>query len=962
MTLKLLDTPMYFRSFVCFIFILISVDLFSQKMLREKLLMDKNWRFSLGHPSDTRKDFSYGTSFFSFYAKAGFADGPASQNFDDRAWRKVDVPHDWAVEAPFDSMASLSHGFKAIGRNFPECSIGWYRKSFLIPQSDDGKRITIEFDGVFRNSMVWINGHYLGIEPSGYSSFSYDLTDYLNYGGSNVISVRADASMEEGWFYEGAGIYRHVWLLKTNPLHIDYNGTFVSTDIKPEGATVKVKATVVNDGKTKSGFGLKHVIVNAKGEKIDSTVTNKLSLAVGESQEFAATIIVKNPRLWSLEDPYLYKLITTVSSEQNPLDVYETTFGIRSIRMDPDKGFFLNDKHVKLYGTNNHQDHAGVGVAMPDELQRFRISKLKEFGCNAYRCSHNPPTPELLKACDELGMLVIDENRLMGTSDYHRKELSRMMLRDRNHPSIILWSLGNEEWGIEGWDRGARLAATMQNYARRLDSTRLYTAAVSGGWGNGISTVIDVMGYNYYSHGSTDQHHKNFPHQSSVATEEGATFSTRGIYVDDKPNCHLNAYDWDPTDWGASAEQSWSYYSKKDYVAGMFIWTGFDYRGEPTPFGWPAVASQFGILDLCGFPKDNAFYYKSWWTKTPMLHLFPHWNSSTPSGWKQGDSVKVWAYTNCEEVELFLNGKSQGKRKVPEDLHAVWTVIYTPGKLEAIGYKGGKKVVTDIVQTTGEGKRIQLQPHKAEIKADGEDLSIIAVSELDSKNRFVPDANDEILFTIQGPGRIIGVGNGDPSSLEADKYVEKVNAVNVTDWKVKAVMAENIENEISSTNAEGTWTNLGEFENIGNNSATLYRGKFDITAKTGNEQFKILLPKIDGLQRIDVNGKSIKVNPYDISSLNEMPIDNSQLITGSNVLTIVTTILKDYHPINELPVTVQVVKPAAQWKRKLFNGLAQVIIQSTGEPGDIILKAVSGNLEGEIRIPAKAAKVRAAVD
>jgi beta-galactosidase len=956
------DMSISLRWFVSFLLILIAPHLFSQVGPREKMLMDKNWRFSLGHPYDNSKDFNYATSYFSFFAKAGFADGPASPNFDDRAWRKLDVPHDWAVEAPFDSMASLSHGFKAIGRNFPNRSIGWYRKTFSIPQSDDGKRITVEFDGVFRNSVVWINGHCLGIEPSGYSSFSYDLTDYLNYGGSNVIVVRVDASMEEGWFYEGAGIYRHVWLVKTNPIHIAFNGTFVSSDINQDLATVKIKATVVNDGKIKSDFQMKHVIVNAKGEKIDSTIISKLSLIPGESHEFPAKIIVKNPKLWSLENPYLYKTITTITSEQNRLDVYETSFGIRSIRWDPDKGFFLNDKHIKLHGTNNHQDHAGVGAAIPDELQRFRISRLKEIGCNAYRCSHNPPTPELLKACDELGMLVIDENRLMGTNEFHFKELKRMMLRDRNHPSIILWSLGNEEWAMEGSDRGVRVASRMQDYARTLDSTRLYTTAISGGWGNGISTVIDVMGYNYWSHGSTDKQHKDFPRQPSVGTEEGATFSTRGIYIDDKRNCHLNAYDWDPTDWGESAEEGWSYYSPRDYVAGMFVWSGFDYRGEPTPFGWPAITSQFGILDLCGFPKDNSFYYKSWWTKSPMLHLFPHWNSRTSAGWKQGDSVKVWAYTNCEEVELFVNGKTAGRRQVPKDFHAEWKVTYTPGKLEAFGYIGGKKVVTDIVQTTGEGKRIQLQPHKLEIKADGEDLSVITVMELDSKNRFVPDANDEVVFTVQGPAKIIGVGNGDPSSLEADKYVEQVSVVNTTDWRVKGLTSENNESELASTNAEIGWTILGEFKNADNYVGKVYRGKFEITEKADNAHFKIFLPKLESLQRIYINGKAIQINPENISSLSEIPVDAAQLLAGSNVLMIVTSASKTNQAVREINASVQVVKPASQWKRKLFSGLAQVIIQSTGEPGEIILKAVSANLAGEIRIPAKAAKGRVGVD
>ncbi|HEY8937113.1 MAG TPA: beta-galactosidase GalA [Cyclobacteriaceae bacterium] len=934
----------------------------AQTLQREKLLMDRNWRFSLGHPYDHDKDFNYGTSEFSFYAKGGFADGPASSMFDDRAWRKLDVPHDWVVEAPFDSKASLSHGFKAIGKNFPERNIGWYRKTFFIPKTDDGRKITIEFDGVFRNSIVWINGHYLGVEPSGYSSFQYNLTDYLNYGGDNVIVVRVDAGMEEGWFYEGAGIYRHVWLVKTDPLHIDYNGTFVSSEITKNSATVKVTATVVNDdSKARAGFTLRHFIVNTQGKKIDSITTSSSSLVAGSSRELTAQLTVSNPTLWSLENPYLYKMITTISSGEKLIDMYETTFGIRDIRWDPDKGFFLNGKHVKLQGTNNHQDHAGVGTALPDELQRFRIAKLKDIGCNAYRCSHNPPTPDLLKACDELGMLVIDENRLMGTSDQNLKELKRMIVRDRNHPSIILWSLGNEEWGMERWERGARIVSTMQRYARCLDSTRLYTAAVSGGWGDGISTVLDVMGYNYISHGDTEQQHKTFPLQGGVGTEEGATFSTRGIYVDDKDHCHLNAYDWDPSDWGASAEQGWTYYNKRDYLAGMFVWSGFDYRGEPTPFAWPAIVSQFGILDLCGFPKDNSFYYKSWWTTSPMVHIFPHWNPGTTVVRKNGEPVKVWAYSNCEEVELFLNGKSQGRQKIQKDSHAEWSVPYMPGKLEAKGYINGKNVSSEIIQSTEKGNSIQMQSHKPEIKADGEDLAIITVSEIDKAKRFVPDANDEIIFTIQGPGKIIGVGNGDPSSLEADKYLDEITQEYVTDWKVKTLNSKDNETQaIAGADDEG-WTAIVDHKN-NDNATKVFRGKFEITEKTDHMSIKLLLPNVGNEHGVYLNGKALQLNHSSSSLGYEVAIDASQWKAGENFVTIEAGPLQGKQSNDELKAIVQITKSAMPWKRKLFSGLAQVIVQSTGEPGEIILKAASGKLTGEIKLAAKASKTRSSVE
>lgn len=911
--------------------------------------MDKNWRFSIGHASDKDKDFGYGKATFSSYAKAAFADGPAARNFDDRAWRKLDLPHDWAVEAPFDSRASGSHGFKAIGANFPERSIGWYRKSFFIPSTDDGKKISIEFDGIFRNSIVWINGHYLGIEPSGYSSFRYDVTDYLNYGSDNVVTVRVDASMEEGWFYEGAGIYRHVWLVKTAPLHVDYNGTFVSTEMENNMATVKVMTTIANEGKTMRNFTLRHVVVDAKGNRVDSVDINTLSLPAGASTEVPAQIKLNNPLLWSLENPYLYKIITRILSEGKISDIYETPFGIRSIRWDPDKGFFLNGKHVTLKGTNNHQDHAGVGTAIPDELQRFRILKLKEMGCNAYRCSHHPPTPELLTACDELGMLVIDENRLMGTSDQILKELRRMIVRDRNHPSIILWSLGNEEWGMEGTATGARIASTMQDYARRLDSTRLHTVAISGGWGKGISTVVDVMGYNYFSHGNTDQQHKDFPDQPGVGTEEGATFSTRGVYVDDKPSGHLNAYDWDPSDWGASAEEGWTYYNSREFLSGMFIWSGFDYRGEPTPFGWPAIASQFGVLDLCGFPKDNAFYYKSWWTESPMIHLFPHWN------WKTGDSVKVWSYSNCEEVELLLNGKSLGKMKIKKDSHAEWKVLYKPGTLEAKGYIAGKKVAYDRVQTSGKGSGIQLQSHKNGVVADGRDIAIITVSEIDEKKRFVPDASDEVTFTIEGPGKIIGVGNGDPSSHEADKYVDDITAIVVTDWKVKTVDSKDIAPEQKPQFDEAAWSPgfTWQDDNQRNYSAKIYHGKFTAPENSDNASITLFLHSVGDEQNIYINGQLLVRDLAGSPSGHEIKLDPTVLRVGENFIAIVSTPYRLARKGGEFPASLQIMKRADTWKRKLFNGLSQVIIQSTGEHGDIVLKAVSGNMRSEIKIPTR---------
>ena len=401
----------------------------------------------------------------------------------------------------------------------------------------------------------------------------------------------------------------------------------------------------------------------------------------------------------------------------------------------------------------------------------FRIEQLKKMGSNAIRTSHNTPTPELLDACDRLGMLVMDENRETGINAQQLDGLKRLILRDRNHPSVIIWSLGNEEWSIEGNEKGTRVTQTMQTFVQRLDPTRRITVAISGGWGNGSSISIDVMGFNYFTHGDgrdtgTDRYHAKFPYKPSVATEDGAAFSTRGIYVEDRGSQHLTAYDRNKVDWNVLAEESLMHYAARPYVAGQFQWTGFDYRGEPTPFSWPAINSQFGILDTCGFPKDTFYYYQAWWSDKPVLHLFPHWN------WpgKEGKEIDVWVFSNCEEVDLILNGQSLGRKKMTKNSHLEWKVKYAPGTLLARSYTGGKEILTDKVETTGQPAAILLTPHRATIKADGRDVSVITVQINDAQGRMAPTASNEISFTITGPGHIIGVGNGDPSSHEPDVF------------------------------------------------------------------------------------------------------------------------------------------------------------------------------------------------
>lgn len=932
---------------------------------REHLLMDFGWRFAFGHPYDVKKDFNNGSSYFSYITKAGYGDGAAAANFDDRTWRLLDLPHDWAVEQPFSNKASFSHGFKAIGRNFPEASVGWYRKVFTIPASDLGRRIHIAFDGVFRNSIVWVNGHYLGTEASGYSGFEYDITDYLNYGGENTVAVRADVTMEEGWFYEGAGIYRHVWLNKTDQMHVPVDGTFVTTGVKGTTATITAHATVKNDNKNSKQCTVVQTVADKDGKVLATQTMPGLELQPFEEKDITSMFTLENPKLWDIENPYLHQLITTIKDGDRELDRYTTSFGIRTIRFDANEGFFLNGKHVKIKGTNNHQDHAGVGAAMPDELQDFRIRALKAMGSNAYRCSHNPPTPELLDACDRLGMFIIDENRLTGITQHHLGDLKRMMLRDRNHPSIISWSIGNEEWGIENSIQGARIAGTMQAYAKTIDTTRPITYAFSGGISQGISTTIDLLGYNYVMNKNTDEHHKKFPAQLSWGTEEGSTVATRGEYADDKDKHFRAAYDMPQQKTFLSIEQGWKWYAERPYLAGMFIWTGFDYRGEPTPYGWPSIYSLFGMMDGCGFPKDDAYYLKAWWMDKPMVHILPHWNWAG----KEGQPIAVWAYSNCDEVELFLNKKSLGKKSMPQNSHLEWLVAYAPGVLEAIGYKKGVKITTDRVETTVNAVSVHLTANTQTIPANKAGIAMITVDVLDKNNRHVPTANNEVAFSIEGPGKIIGVGNGAPASLEADKYLPAIKAIQIEHLKEKVVADLNVSAETASNYDDAKWDDAFKDERTQEFGETVkalvYRGSFTMPDLKGDETISFFYNSLGREQSIYINGKKIADNLKQNGKGNAFVLTTSDVHAGRNSIAIAATPLlkkQSWDNINMNPGLFQVVSPAAQWKRSLFNGLAQVIVQSTGGEGDILITATSNGLkQATLTITASPANTRPAV-
>lgn len=763
---------------------LLSVALpFQAQSLRERILMDEDWQFAFGNASSPEKDFGCGTEYFNYLTKAASIHnaGPYSEKFDASSWKRVNLPHDWVVDLPFDSAASHSHGYKQVGYKYPETSVGWYRKTFSVPQEDKGKFLYLQFDGIFRDARVWLNGFYLGHEPSGYATQVYEISDYLNYGGENLLTVRVDATLEEGWFYEGAGIYRHVWLCKAAPLHVAPFGTFVYSQLEApfSEAEVVVETTVENTSLQTAAYSLKHVLIDADGKEVAECQLQGDSLLPRKPQCTTGRMHVSNPHLWSTESPYLYQVRTDVYVGEKLVDTYLTTTGIRHIAFDADRGFFLNGQPLKLKGVNMHQDQAGVGSAIPDALQLYRLKQLKWMGCNAYRSSHNPMTPEMLDACDREGILVVEENRLTGINKEHIDLLQRMIIRDRNHPSIILWSVGNEEWGTEWKETGTRIAATMRQYCHRTDPTRLMTAASSSG--PAILIPLDVAGYNYILQNPVEKHRHDYPDRKAFGSEETTGCGARGVYYDDLEAGYMKALNRQPNGPDSllnAIERGWKFYAERPYLAGVFYWTGFDYRGEPNPMKFPATGSQFGVLDYCGLPKDEAYYLKAWWTDEPVLHLLPHWNLQG----HEGETVDIWAYSNCDEVQLYVNGKDMGRKPMPVNGHLSWTATYQPGTLKAVGYKHGKKVMTTVVPTTGPVSRIALTADRDTIKADNRDVSVVRVELQDKKKRMVPTACDELQITVDGPVRILGVGNGNPTWQAAERPTD----ANARTFRLKA--------------------------------------------------------------------------------------------------------------------------------------------------------------------------------
>ncbi|MCT4589968.1 MAG: DUF4982 domain-containing protein [Carboxylicivirga sp.] len=788
---------MKIKNLTVFIMLVFSSNVFAQ---REIIDLNDDWKFHFGHAADLEKDFRLGTGTQLQFAKlepaphGGHGIPSTLIGFDDSAWEEVNIPHDWAVDLPYDfsqnSGMGSRHGFKPVGREFPETSIGWYRKNFEVTKADEGKRIVLDFDGVFRNCMVWVNGFYMGRHWSGYTGFNFDITDYLEYGAKNVVSVRVDAQFHEGWFYEGSGINKEVYLVKTNPIHFEDVGPYIRTKVENGNARIEVSAHIENESFKVATMFVKHQIIDAEGKLVTSGKSKSKIVNSRSSNDFEQSLEVKDPALWSDKTPTRYQLVSTLYSGGKVLDTYRTKFGIRTLQFDANKGFFLNGERCQLNGVCIHQNFAGVGSALPEALHYYRIKLLKEMGVNAVR-SHYPFSKSMLNACDSLGMLVMDETRTSGGSAEALGQVKWMVTNHRNHPSIIIWSMANEEGGTQRDIIGKRYMKKMVAEANKYDSTRVVTAGVNA-WNSkvdfGFSQEIDVMGFNY-SLEFIDEYHKNHPEQPLFGTEVSNATTTRGFYefaADNKAVAiadglggyfmpeegeelqvqtkgHLAA---NMERRNGGAYKSVKFYGEREWLAGSFFWTGFDYNGEIYPSKKPNNSSQFGAMDLAGMPKSTYYYYKSWWTNEPVLNMAQHWN------WPgmEGKDAEVLIHSNCDEVKLVLNGKSLGKRKIDKYGHLSWKVKYAPGKLEAIGYKNGKKVLRDKIVTAGKPAKLRLVADKTTLKADGRDVTVVRVEVLDRKGNFVPLASNQLSFEVSGDAKILGTGNGDPSSDEIDSH------------------------------------------------------------------------------------------------------------------------------------------------------------------------------------------------
>lgn len=747
-------------------------------MDRIKLSLDCDWKFHLGD-IEKERDMSHGAIYNG--AKAGACQGVPQSDFDVSNWSEVNLPHDWSISQPFCKENAADWGYKSRGD-------GWYRKSFLLSEEYKDRKLVITFEGIATHCTVYFNGSVVARNYCGYTPFEVDITDMAIFGKvPNVLAVYVDAQEWEGWWYEGAGIYRHVWLNVLNPIHIDKDSVFLcpkemcpKNGIDIDGAInqsksrwlVDTKLDLCNDTledaevviELKMYLAQSHIdLEQERGTfpKVQDVVLKKtVSVSCGTTS-IVTSFEVENPLLWDIDSPNLYQVTVKAIIDNEIIDKIDTVCGFRTIEIDAKKGFFLNHRSIKLFGTCNHQDFGGLGVAVNDNLWEYRIERLKEMGSNAYRCAHGMPADELLAACDKLGMLVMEENRNFDSSEEGLRQLETLVKRHRNHPSVIMYSIFNEE-PLQGTRQGKRMAHRMCKLIHRLDPSRLTTGAMNGGVltkDNAVSEV-DVCGINYQID-VYDTFHTQYPQIPIVATETTSTFGVRGCYETNESRNEIACYDEDASDWGNTVRETWKAIIEREFVAGGFMWTGFDYLGEPTPHIWPSVSSFFGMMDTCGFPKDGFYLSRAIFSKHPVCHLLPHWNYKG----REGEMIRVMSHTNCEEAELFVNGKSFGRKSVELFEQVFWEVPYEEGTIKLVGYNNGEEVAVDSKITTGEVVGIQVIPWKEQIKGNGQDAMPVTIIAVDEKGCEVPDANFLTRISIIN-GTLLGSSNGNPNCHE----------------------------------------------------------------------------------------------------------------------------------------------------------------------------------------------------
>ena len=789
----------------------------------KQINFDKNWRYFIGDLTPRDETDGWGG------AKArAYSSGATAFGLDDTKWKSVTLPHDFVIEGDYTRKRTENSDMQAIpemesidSRHFAggslEGGICWYRKRFVSEDDWNGKRVYLHFGGIYRNSTVYINEYFVGTHKNGYTSFYYDITDFLNMDGDNMIVVRVDSTGREGWWYEGGGIYRHVWLEVREQVHIEPYSLYVSArdiDLQEKTANIHIQTAIQNFYLEEKQPKLQVVIKDAKEKVVVQSETMPIheEIPVWDRSTWKHKIPMKDIILWDIDNPYLYTMEVKVYIDGHQIDLERTTFGIRKLEFDAEKGFLLNDKYVRIQGLCCHHDHAGVGIAIPDEVWEYRFAQMKKMGANAYRSAHHQPSKEVLDICDRMGILVLDETRRMSSASADLEELRTVIRHGRNHPSVVLWGIGNEEIFSQDRPETIRTTITMRQEVRKLDDTRPITSAVVC-W-NGIERFdtaqkyipvtkeLDVMGFNYCKT-AWDDYHETMPHQPVIITEASANSWTRGCYETDESCGQYYIYDEHNEDKCRNAkkavkkdmaEKEWKQFADSPYFSGIFLWTGMDYRGEPTPLSYPAVYTQFGIFDYCGFEKDNFYYYQSWWQEKPVLHIFPHWNYQG----QEGKKMTVYAYSNMDEVELVVNGKSYGRKNVEKNWYVSWAnVCYEPGRVVAKGFRNGESIVQKVLETTEVPAKIMIEPYQKVVREDG--VAIFKISIIDEKGRVVPTADNELHFSVEGAGSFLGAGNGNPGDHASDKIPVRrafnglcevlVQAKEGTDDKIRLIVA-----------------------------------------------------------------------------------------------------------------------------------------------------------------------------